>query len=138
MHVPRPATAPGPATALVAAVVAAAGSCTAPPPEDSTPDRAVEYRIEGDSGEARLVLWQGHGAVTEEADDVRLPFSAGVRLQDGEKAAVTASGDESPRTCRILVDGETVVEQTAPERVTCELVVAPGQPQQAPEQNAPR
>lgn len=86
---------------------------------------------------AHLVLWQGHGAIVEESNDVPLPFSTNVQLQDGEKAAVTATGD-GPQTCRIIVDGETTVEQTAAGRVTCELIVAPGQPEQTPEQNAPR
>lgn len=125
----------------VAAAAAAAAACTAPPPENSVPDRVVQYEIEGDDGvgatPARLVLWQGHGAVVEEIDDVPLPFSTEVRLQEGEKAAVTATGDGS-RTCRLIVDGETMVEQSAPDRVTCELVVAPGDPERVPEQNAPR
>lgn len=97
----------------------------------------MRYEVAGGAGSADLVLWQGHGAIVEESDDVRLPFRTGVALQEGEKAAITATGDGPPRTCRIVVDGETAVERTAPERVTCEFVVEPAPPGQAPERDAP-
>lgn len=89
----------------------------------TTKGKTVRYEIEGTGRLIHLIHSDAGGP--KELDDVQLPWSAETPCCDEFDYTLTGTlrGDtKGPVTCRILVDGKKVVENTDPTSADCRWV----------------
>jgi len=91
----------------------------------------VRYEIESSSGNANGILWSIDGHLFDKKvpgageSTVRTPWSTTVRFKaPNQLASLTTEVAEGTATCRILVDGKKVAEDTTDREATCQVRVS--------------
>lgn len=98
------------ACATLAAATALLAGCGGLPP------KAVRYEVVGDSGQAGNVTYSSAGGSMEQEVNVKLPWFSEQTFPavSADVAVITAqNGPQGKITCRVLVNGEKVVEKTS-------------------------